>query len=61
MAEDTPEVVESVLGEEDLASFQEEFAIPMSVGLEVLGLSKRMTIRSVTSVALHEDALKARL
>lgn len=58
---DTPKGIKSILGEDNLAKIQEEYAIPMSVRLEVLGLFERMTIGSATSVALYEDVLKAGL
>lgn len=37
MIEDNPEVIKSVLGEEDLVRIQEEFNIPVSIRLELLG------------------------
>lgn len=56
--EDTYKVFKSILGEENLMRIQEEYAIPMSVRLELLGPSMKMTMGSTIRAALHEDLLK---
>lgn len=61
VVKDTLEVIEFVLGEEDLTSIQEEFSILVLVRLELSGPSERMTMGSMIRMALHEDAFKARL
>lgn len=61
LVEDTPEAIEFILGEEDLTGIQEEYTIPLSIRLKLQGHSKRMTMGSMTHMALHEDVFKARL
>lgn len=59
--EDTPDETEFALGEEDLVRIQEEFAIPVSIKLELASPFKRIYIGSVTQVVLHKYELRARL
>lgn len=46
--EDTHEVIESILVEEDLTRIQEDITIPMLVRLKLPGPSERMTMGLVT-------------
>lgn len=45
---DTPKIIESILGKEDLVRILEEFAILVPIKLKLLGPSKRMTMGSMT-------------
>lgn len=60
-AEDTLQAIEFVLGEKDLMRIREEFDFLMSIRLELLSPSKRISSRMVTRVALDEEACKAML
>lgn len=51
------EGIKSILGEDNLTKIREDFAISLSVRLEVLGPFERMIMRSVNWMAIHEDLL----
>lgn len=61
MVEDTPERIESVLGEDNLTKIQEDYTILVSLRLEVLGPSERMIMGLATRLVLHEDVLETSL
>lgn len=60
VAEDTSQIIESILNEEDLARIKEEFKISVSIKLELPGPFERIIKGSVTRMALYEEAFWAR-
>lgn len=55
MNDEIPKGIDSILGEDNLTKIQEDFAIPMSIRLEMLGSSERMIVGSMTYMAIHKD------
>lgn len=59
--DDTPQIIESMLSEEDLVKIREEYTILVLIGLELSGPSDRITTMLMTQVALYEEAFRVRL